>query len=82
MAAMTSCGNTIIGPVYIYIFLNSLGSFSNNDGDGYENVTFKSEFALLQILSRLFDSNSSNSSNVGKFFWYKRLYSSSGKGKR
>ena len=26
---------------YKQIFLNSLGNFSNNDGDGYENVTWK-----------------------------------------
>ena len=31
-----------------------LGSLSNNDGDGYENATWKSEFALSQTLSRLF----------------------------
>ena len=31
-----------------------LGSLSNNDGDGYENATWKSEFALPQTLSRLF----------------------------
>ena len=30
------------------------GSLSNNDGDGYKNVHLKSEFALLQTLSRLF----------------------------
>ena len=32
----------------------TLGSLSNNDSNGYENVTFtlKSEFALPQILSR------------------------------
>ena len=34
----------------------SIGSLSNNDadGDGYENVTLKSEFTLPQTLSRLF----------------------------
>ena len=50
-------------PIYKTIFLQSktgeygqwiLGSLSNNDGDGYENVTQKSKIALLQTLSRLF----------------------------
>ena len=45
-----------------------LGSLSNSDRDGYENVTFKkSEFALLKICRAY--SVSFNSSNVGKFFW-------------
>ena len=45
-----------------------LGSLSNSDRDGYENVAFKtSEFALLKICRAY--SISFNSSNVGKFFW-------------
>ena len=58
-----------------------LGSLSNSDRDGYENVTFKkSEFALLQTLSR--------SSHLIQFVkcWQiflelnsKELYQSSGK---
>ena len=32
----------------------TIGSLSNNDGDGYKKRHLKSEFALLQTLSRLF----------------------------
>ena len=42
---------------------NTKGSLSNNDGDGYKNVTFKkSEFAQPQTYSISFPT-----SNVGKF---------------
>ena len=37
---------------FISISDNRIGSLSNNDGDGYQNL--KGEFALLQTLSRLF----------------------------
>ena len=44
-----------------------LGSLSNSNRDGYENVTFKkSEFALLKICRAY--SIAFNSSKVGKFF--------------
>ena len=43
----------------------SLGSLSNNDGDGYENVAWKVNLAAF--FTRLF--HLVNSSNVGKVFW-------------
>ena len=57
-----------------------VGSLSNNDGDGYENVTYEVNSRCLKLYraySMLF-----NSSNVGKFFLdlnIKELYQSSRK---
>ena len=48
-------------------FSSLIGSLSNNDGDGYENVTYKVKsrcFKLHRAYSISFDS-----SNAGNFFW-------------
>ena len=44
-----------------------IGNLSNNDGDGYENVTLKLNLRCFKIYRAY--SNSFNSWNVGKFFW-------------
>ena len=47
--------------------MNLIGSLSNNDGDGYENVTEKVNSRRLELYRAY--SISFNSSNVGKLFW-------------
>ena len=44
-----------------------IGSLRNNDGDGYENVTWKVNSGCLKLNNAY--SVSFNSSNVGSFFW-------------
>ena len=59
-----------------------IGSLTNNDGDGYENVTWKVNSGCVK-LNRTY-SISFNPSNFGNFFLElnsKRLYRSSGKEK-
>ena len=48
MAAMTSCGNTIIGPVYIYFF-KFLRELQQQRRRRLRKRHLKNEFALLQI---------------------------------
>ena len=59
----------------------SIGSLGNNDGDGYENVTW----ILKSHCFRLYRTYStSDSSNVGNFFWIwflQNIFQSSGKEK-
>ena len=44
-----------------------IGSLSKNDGNGYENVTYKVNLHYFKIYYAY--SNSFSSSNVGKPFW-------------
>ena len=44
-----------------------IGSLRNNDGDGYENVTWKVNSGCFKLNNAY--SVSFNSSNVGSFFW-------------
>ena len=47
--------------------LKALGSFSNNEGDGYENFTLKVNSRCFKLYRAY--SISFNSSNVGNVFW-------------
>ena len=44
-----------------------IGSFSNDDGDGSKNVTFKMNSRVFTVLNVY--SNSLKMSNVGEFLW-------------
>ena len=61
---MTSLG----GNEYVIMLLSSvkMGSLSNNDGDGYENVTYKVNSRCLKLYRPF--SISCNSSNAVKSF--------------
>ena len=54
-------------PLTTLTFSGILGSLSNDNGDGYENVTYKVNLRCLK-LNRTY-SISLNSSNVGTVFW-------------
>ena len=54
--------------IYLFIFFMELGSSRSDDGDGYENVTWKVNAGCFKLYDAY--SISFNSSNVhGKCFW-------------
>ena len=53
--------------LHTVLFVVLVGSLSNDDGDGYENVTGKVNSRCLKLYRAYFISF--NSSNVGKCLW-------------
>ena len=53
--------------IELFTLKKAIGSLSNKDGDGYENVTQKVNSRSFKLYRAYFISF--NSSNVGKLFW-------------
>ena len=79
----TASNTTVNSVIYTWLLLvsSSLGSLSNNDGDGYENVTLKGNSRCFKLYRAYYISI--KSSNVGHVLELnsKRLFRSSGKEK-
>ena len=79
----TASNTTVNSVIYTWLLLvsSSLGSLSNNDGDGYENVTLKVNSRCFKLYRAYYISI--KSSNVGHVLELnsKRLFRSSGKQK-
>ena len=79
----TASNTTVNSVIYTWLLLvsSSLGSLSNNDGDGYENVTLKMNSRCFKLYRAYYISI--KSSNVGHVLELnsKRLFRSSGKEK-
>ena len=79
----TASNTTVDSLIYTWLLLvsSSLGSLSNNDGDGYENVTLKVNSRCFKLYRAYYISI--KSSDVGHFLELnsKRLFRNSGKEK-